>query len=366
MPSPVTMEEIGHAVEAFRQGYETRLNELEDRLNRNATSLGTPGTRSRGAGGITDESRKSLHAWLRTGARDELSVGIDDAGGYLVTPDVESAIEEALREVSPLRRLITPRPISGDAHEEVFVVTGSVAAWVGELETRAEAAGPGFAVVRTELREISAMPIVTQRLLDMADMDVETLVKDDIGGVMGEDEAAAFVSGATTKKPRGFLTYPTSATADATRDFGEIEFMVTGHATEISADSVRQLTFKLHPKHRANARFLMSSATASTLSVLKDGNGRWLWQDGLEEGQPSKLVGYPVEISEDMPTIEAGAFPIAFANWPKAYRITEHRRGLRLLRDDLTTKGQVKFYATRLVGGGLRDSRAIKLLKVSA
>ena len=76
------------------------------------------------------------------------------------------------------------------------------------------------------------------------------------------------------------------------------------------------------------------------------------------------LLGYPVELDEEMSDIGANAFPIAFGDFRRGYLVVE-RPGIRLLRDPYTSKPNVLFYAYRRVGGGVSDFEAIKLVKVA-
>ena len=82
------------------------------------------------------------------------------------------------------------------------------------------------------------------------------------------------------------------------------------------------------------------------------------------EGQPARLLGYPVIEAEDMPDVAAGVFPIAFGNFRNGYLIAE-RSATTILRDPYTNKPFVNFYATKRIGGQVLDSDAIKLLKIS-
>ena len=56
---------------------------------------------------------------------------------------------------------------------------------------------------------------------------------------------------------------------------------------------------------------------------------------------------------------------IAFGDFKRGYLITD-RQGIRLMRDAYTDKPNVKFYATRRVGGGVANFEAIKLMKFAA
>ena len=109
----------------------------------------------------------------------------------------------------------------------------------------------------------------------------------------------------------------------------------------------------------------MNSATANTIRKLKDGNGNYIWRDGLEAGVPSTLLGYPVEFDENMPNIGAGAYAVAFGNFKRAYIIVD-RVGIRALRDAYTNKPYVHFYTTKRLGGAVKNHQAVKLLKIAA
>ena len=115
--------------------------------------------------------------------------------------------------------------------------------------------------------------------------------------------------------------------------------------------------------HRQGASFVMNSATLAEVRKLKTADGAFLWQPGLVEGQPDRLLGYPVVEAEDMPDVATGAFPIAFGNFRHGYLIAE-RSATQILRDPFTNKPFVHFYATKRVGGQVLDSAAIKLLKI--
>jgi guanylate kinase len=113
-------------------------------------------------------------------------------------------------------------------------------------------------------------------------------------------------------------------------------------------------------RHRLEVR-----AQDSEVRKLKTADGAFLWQPGLVEGQPDRLLGYPVVEAEDMPDVATGAFPIAFGNFRAGYLIAE-RTATQILRDPFTNKPFVHFYATKRVGGQVLDSAAIKLLRIEA
>ena len=79
------------------------------------------------------------------------------------------------------------------------------------------------------------------------------------------------------------------------------------------------LVYSLGAEYRARAVFVMNSKTAGELRKIKDSHGRFLWVEGLADGQPARLMGYPVQIVEAMPDIgPATASPSPSATSPTA------------------------------------------------
>ena len=122
--------------------------------------------------------------------------------------------------------------------------------------------------------------------------------------------------------------------------------------------------YALGAEYRANATFIMNSKTAGAVRKMKDADGRFMWSDGLAASEPARLMGYAVQICEDMPDIAANAFAMAFGDFTAGYTIAE-RPDLRILRDPFSAKPNVLFYASKRVGGDVTDFAAIKLLKIA-
>ena len=113
------------------------------------------------------------------------------------------------------------------------------------------------------------------------------------------------------------------------------------------------------------AAWMASTAVVQALTELKDTEGRPLYIPSYREGVPGTLIGFPMVEAEHMPAVASGAFPMAFGNWQRGYTIAD-RSGLRILRDPYTKKGFVQFYVHKRVGGVVRNSDAIKVLKVAS
>ena len=217
--------------------------------------------------------------------------------------------------------------------------------------------------------ELYANPAATQAMLDDAQFDVEAWLADEIASQFAKAEGTAFVNGDGIDKPKGFLTYTAVATGDATRTFGQLQYVPVGAASDFPAtnpqDKLLDLVHALRAPYRQGAVWVMNSATLAKIRKFKTSDGAFVWTPGLVTGQPDTLLGYPVVESEDMPDIAANSMPIAFGNFRAGYLIAE-RSETNILRDPYSNKPYVNFYATKRIGGAVSNSEAIKLLRIAA
>jgi HK97 family phage major capsid protein len=66
-----------------------------------------------------------------------------------------------------------------------------------------------------------------------------------------------------------------------------------------------------------------------------------------------------------MPNIGANALPVAFGDFQRGYLIAD-RVGMGIVRDEVTKPGYIRYIMFKRVGGKIKDSNAIKLLKIAA
>lgn len=300
-----------------------------------------------------------------------LSIGGDPDGGYLAPPDVSGRIVTRVYETSPIEQIASVQNIGTDKLEGLRdIEEASGGGWVSETGGRTATTNPKFGKWEIEAHEQYENPGATQKMIDDASIDVEGWLVGKVADKMVRRRNTAFVTGNGVGKPRGFASYTTAATADASRAWGQLEHLVTGTSAGFGADpaGANKLIDVAHtPKvhFRQNARWVMARLTLAAVRKLKDTAGTYIWLPTMQAGQPSQLLGYPVTEAEDMPAIGADSLSIAFGDFKAGYQIV-NRVGIRVLRDPFTNKPYVQFYTTMRVGGDVIDFEAIKFLKFSA
>lgn len=290
------------------------------------------------------------------------------AGGFALPEVIERQIARLSVDISPIRQIAMVRTVGSPDYKELFDVNGAAFEWVGETGTRSQTDTPDLAEVAPTFGMASAKPQASEESLDDLFFDVENWLISSAAEAIAQGEGAAFVSGSGTNRPTGFLAGPTPvATVDASRAFGTLQYIASGQAAALptSADVFYDMVYALRQRYRANARWVTSKLLLAALRKYKDSQNQYLWQPSLQAGQPATFLGYGITEAEDMPAVAANAFPLAFGDFREGYLIAD-RVGMRITRDEITAPGFVKFYVRRRVGGKLRNTQAIKLLKVAA
>lgn len=311
--------------------------------------------------------RKGLDAGLRDlEIKAKLTTQSDPDGGYLVPTTMESTIDRVLGTVSALRGLSRVITISGKDYTKLINMGGGGSGWVGEEASRSETSTPGLRQLAFTVGEIYAQPAATQTMLDDGVIDIEQWLADEVSFAFAEQEGAAFISGSGVNKPRGLMTY--STIANGSYSWGNVGYIASGGASDFAAtapaDALIDLYHALKQGYRPGATFLMSDATLAKVRKMKDGDGNYLWAPPTVAEQPSTIMGKPVATDDNMPSVGANTFPIAFGDFRRAYLVVD-RQGIRVLRDPFTSKPNVLFYTTKRVGGGLQNFEAVKFLKIA-
>lgn len=368
------IEKQGRAFEEFKSKNQKRLDQLDHDVieilkKSNRKNVG-------GSGGFDDESKIDLAGLIRSrGEIKGMFSGSGPDGGWTVAPVLQDGIGSIVRNASALRELVDFIPIeTGDAYEELVSVTPVGAKWVGETEARPGTDTPKLVKITTPLNEEYAEPVISQRLADDSGTSMVDWLVNESAISFSEAEELALFYGDGINKPRGLDTIQTAATADSARAFGTIEHVATGFdgafysdsTNELrSYDAVKKVFYRLRAGYRTNAKWVCNSETALELSKIKDGEGNYLWSQGnVKDGTPTTLLGKPVVICETAPGVASGAKALWFGDWNQAVRAIE-RPGNKVLVDPYSDKPNLKVYVYRRVGFQLRNSNAIKCLKLS-
>ena len=289
---------------------------------------------------------------LKNPVHNVLSTTPDADGGYLVPVEFERQIVKGLEEANVIRRIA--RTISTSAERKIPIAADkSVARWTPENAPIQESTLT-FSQKTIDAYKLTDLIRISMELLQDSMFDLEAYIADEFARAFGVAEEEAFCIGTGVGQPTGIF-----------RETGGGTIGVNAGNT-INTDNLIDLIYALKSPYRRNAVFLMRDITVSAIRKLKDANGQYLWQPSVQAGEPDRLLGYRLYTSPYVPTVEAGALPVAFGDFAHYWIADRMGRTVQRLNELFAGNGQVGFIATQRVDGKVILAEGIQLLKTGA
>ena len=357
-----TYEEMERTIENYTREIERkkREEEMDKSLEKPTTQALTsePATFNEGEKPMRARNayKKSMMKALRTNFRDisnELKVGTDESGGYLVPEEMEVDIVNGLEDENIVRKLATKVQTSG-LHKINIAATKPAALWVEEGGQLTFGDGT-FDQVALDAHKLHVGIKVTEELLYDAAFNLEKYITEEFTRALANAEEDAFLNGDGVNKPTGIFD---------SKKGGELGG--TTKAQTITADELIDLVYSLDRPYRKKAAFILNDATVAQIRKLKDVNGAYIWQPSLKDGEPDRLLGYPAYTSAFAPKAEKGKLAVAFGDF-SYYKIGDRgNRSFQDLKELFAGNGMVGFLGKERVDGILVLREAVKLLKIGA
>jgi HK97 family phage major capsid protein len=298
-------------------------------------------------GRASNEYKNAMLNALRSNFRQVSNVlqeGVDADGGYLVPDEYDTRLIQKLEENNIVRSLSTIIKTSGE-HKINIASTTPAAAWIEEGGTLTFGDSK-FDQKILDAHKLHVAVKVTEELLYDNAFGLENFLIDSFGKAIGNAEENAFLNGTGTGQPTGI-------------------FATTGGGTYITAktkgaDAIIELVYNLKRPYRKNASFIMNDKMIATIRTYKDQNGAYMWQPSLVQGEPDRLLGFPVYTSQYAPEDS-----IAFGDF-SYYNIGDRGvRSFKQLTELFAGNGMIGYVAKERVDGKLVLPEAVQILKVS-
>lgn len=287
-----------------------------------------PAPATGGEGGSEAEILRAIHRGELRGhtftgdERRDLTAGTSTDGKELVPTSFRSQLYEHLVSTSGIRRAgVTV--LTTDTGEEILVpktTSYSTASIVGEGGAIGES-DPQFGQVSLGAFKYAFIVDVSSELLSDSAFDIVPFLARQGGRALGLGSDAHFITGNGTTQPQGV-----AAVATVGKTGG------TGVAGVPTADDLIDLHYSVIEPYRVNATWLMRDSTLAAVRKLKGTDDNYLWQPGLQGGQPSTILDRPVVSDPNVAATATSARSVLFGDFA-AYFIRDVK-GVRVERSD--------------------------------
>lgn len=245
----------------------------------------------------------AFRSHLATGRRDTPEIRAlentdDTQGGYTTPP--EQFVADLIQKVDDMvwiRGLANVMQLtSGDSMGRPSLENDPADSdWTSELATGSEDSTMSFGK-----RELNPTPLakrikVSRTLLRRSALGVEALVRDRLAYKFGVTEEKAFLTGSGSDQPLGVFT----ASSDGISTSRDVSTDNTTSA--FTADGLINTKFSIKGAYYPRLRWVFHRDSVKMLAKLKDGEGQYMWSGSVVAGEPDRLLGFPVNISEYAP-----------------------------------------------------------------
>lgn len=248
-----------------------------------------------------EKRTRAFDAFLRRGAilpeLRALQADSDAAGGFYTTPQqFVNRLIQAIDDQVFIRQWATPNTVTQAQSLGVPTLAADPADadWTSELGTGNEDSSMSFGKRELKPNPLAKRIKVSNRLLRLTP-EVESLVILRLAYKFGITYEKAGMTGNGANQPLGVFT----ASADGISTSRDMSTDNT--ATAFTTDGLKNAKYALKGGYWPRARWLFHRDGVKLLAKLKDGDGRYMWQNSIQLGQPDMLDGIPLFTSEYVP-----------------------------------------------------------------
>jgi HK97 family phage major capsid protein len=202
---------------------------------------------------------------------------------------------------------------------------------------------------------------VSKKLVRASEMDVMNFIINHLQMKCAEAEEEAFLEGGGNDRPLGIFTQHNAGVSSS-------RWVNTGNTSDsIKPDNLYHVIETMKAPYRTGARWVFSRTAQGQLLRLKDGEGRFMYEPSLQAGQPDRLLGYPVDISEFCPnTFDASLAVGALVNWSCYWVVDALDISVQVLRELYAETNQDMIIVRQEVDGGCVDEQGVVVVQLGS
>lgn len=299
------MKQVGDWGDEIRR-HESLVEAERDAAAQVARGVASAGDEARGKAADPDvEFRtKAFGKLITSGVRSlndaevrALQADSDTAGGFLVAPEqFVSGLIKNIDDMVFIRQRATKFsiPTSASLGAASLAADPADADWTTELATGNEDSTMSFGKRALNPHPLAKRLKVSNKFLRMA-AGAEGIVRSRLAYKFGISQEKAFMTGSGVNQPLGVFT----ASAEGITTARDVS---TGNtATSVTFDGLINAKYSLKGQYWNRADWVFHRDVLSQIAKLKNGEGEYIWRESVREGEPDRLLGRPVMMSEYAP-----------------------------------------------------------------
>jgi len=249
-----------------------------------------------------------------------LQADADVSGGYIVPPqEFVANLIKAVDNVVHIRKLSNVIQLTSAASLGQPALDNDPADsdWTSELGTGNEDSTMSFGKRDLKPHPLAKRIKISNKLVRLGAGGIESLVRDRLAYKFGITEEKAFLTGSGSGQPLGVFTASSSGISTS-RDVS-----TDNTTTAITMENLKAVKYALKQPYWNRASWMFHRDAVKAVALLKDGDDRFMWQDSVVQGEPDRLLGFPVYMSEYVPNTFTTGLYVGILGDFKMYHIAE-------------------------------------------
>lgn len=277
--------------------------------------------------------------------------------GAIIPATISSMIVEKVKELCPIYAKSTiyhskgtlKIPVYGDKADSESNNHNITVGFATEFTDLTADAG-AFTSVDLTGYLVGALTLIGKSVVNNADIDVTNFIVNEMGKKIAIFLDDKLLNGATNYNT-GALSTSTTLTAAA--------------AAAITSDELIDLQAKIPTAYQSACAWYMNPATFTAVRKLKV-DGKYMLQDDLTNEFPYRLLGKPVYISDNMPTMAASAKSILYGDASGLAVNIREEQSIQVLTEKYATQHAIGIVAWMEFDSKVADSQKLAVLVQAA
>ena len=317
------MRALTEAEETTFTRCETEIKNIDKELEREENKMNTVEKRNE----VEIRESKAFCDYIRGVLENRADANLaSGTNGAIIPKTIAKKIVKKAYDMSSILSGATKYNTKGDLAIPVYGADGSADITMAYADEFAELESKvgGFTSVNLGSHLAGALVKVSKSLVANTDIDLENTVVNLMAETVArfmEKECLIGTSGKVAGLSGITLSVPCAS------------------ATAITADDLIKLKNKVKKAFRKNAKWIMSNDTLTAIELLKDGDDRFIFREDMSGEFDGYILGYPVEVSDNMPEIASKANVIYFGDYSGlALKQRDDALELTVLRERFATQ----------------------------
>lgn len=306
---------------------------------------------------ITETEKRAFLSFIRSGGHipAETRAGEQNitmgSNGAIIPVTIANQIINKVYEICPVFAGSTRYAVKGKLKIPAWSDADGHNITVGYQQefTELTADAGKFTSIELDGHLIGSLVLIGKSVINNSQIDITSFIISEIAKKIAQFNERELLTG--TKKIQGAINTSNTVT--------------TATSGNITADELIDLQSAVPSVYQSNSCWTMNPKTFSGIRKLKDGNGQYLMMNNtsnISNAFPYILLGKPVYLSDNMPTVAAGAKSILYGDYSGLSTNIREQIEIQMLTEKYSTQHAIGIEAWYELDAKVTDHQKLAVL----